>query len=171
MVGYTQVYTGNGKGKTTACLGLALRAAGAGLKVYIAQFAKGMGYSELNSICKLSEFITIKQFGRESFINKIPEQEDVAIAREGIDEVKQAVKSGKYNVVILDEINIATHYGLCSVEELLEIIETKPTDVELIISGRNADERIIEIADLVTEMREIKHYYNKGVQARIGIEK
>ncbi|MCK4469257.1 MAG: cob(I)yrinic acid a,c-diamide adenosyltransferase [Desulfobacterales bacterium] len=171
MKGYIQVYTGDGKGKTTAALGLALRAAGAGLKVYIAQFVKGMKYSELNSLAKLSEFITIKQFGRDCFIFREPEKEDIQAAQEGLKEVREIMCSGKYQMIILDEANIATYYNLFSVEELLDFIQVKPEKVELIITGRKADPRIIEAADLVTEMKEIKHYYQKGVQARDGIEK
>ncbi|MDA3833720.1 MAG: cob(I)yrinic acid a,c-diamide adenosyltransferase [Spirochaetales bacterium] len=171
MKGYIQVYTGNGKGKTTAAFGLALRAAGAGLKVYIAQFVKGMKYSELYSLAKLSEFITLKQYGRDCFINKDPDKEDIKAALEGLKEVKEIMCSGKYQMIILDEANIATYYNLFSVDDLLDFIQARPEDVELVITGRNADPRIIEEADLVTEMKEIKHYYQKGVQARDGIEK
>ncbi len=171
MKGYTQVYTGSGKGKTTAAFGLALRAAGAGLRVYIAQFVKGMKYSELDSIKKLSDFIEIKQYGRDCFIFKDPEAEDIRVAQEGLKEVSKLMQSRKYDVIILDEANIATYYKLLSVDDLLELIQTKPENVELIITGRMADPRIIEAADLVTEMKEIKHYYQKGIQARDGIEK
>jgi len=171
MKGYVQVYTGNGKGKTTAALGLALRAVGAGLKVYIAQFVKGMKYSELDSLSRLSDSITIKQYGRDCFIFKDPDKEDIRVAREGLEEVKKIMDSGEYQMIILDEANIATYYNLFTVDELLDFIRAKPEDVEVIITGRMADPRIIEEADLVTEMKEIKHYYQKGVQARDGIEK
>ena len=171
MKGYTQVYTGSGKGKTTAAFGLALRAAGAGLKVYIAQFVKGMKYSELDSIEKLSDFIEIKQYGRDCFIFRDPEAEDLRVAQEGLKEVSKLMQSRKYDVIILDEANIATYYKLFPVDDLLELIQTKPENIELIITGRKADPRIVEAADLVTEMKEIKHYYQKGVQAREGIEK
>ena len=171
MKGYTQVYTGSGKGKTTAAFGLALRAAGAGLKVYIAQFVKGMKYSELDSIEKLSDFIEIKQYGRDCFIFRDPEAEDLRVAQEGLKEVSKLMQSRKYDVIILDEANIATYYKLFPVDDLLELIQTKPENIELIITGRMADPRIIEAADLVTEMKEVKHYYQKGVQAREGIEK
>ena len=169
--GYVHVYTGNGKGKTTAAMGLAMRAAGAGFKVLIGQFVKGMDYSELHSFAKFSDQITLKQFGRRCFINKGPEAVDVLVARQGLEEVRHAVASGNYQLVIMDEANIATHYKLFSVEELLEIINTKPNNVELVITGRYADDRIMERADLVTEMREVKHYYTQGVTARVGIEK
>ena len=171
MKGYVHVYTGDGKGKTTAALGLALRAAGAGLRVYIAQFVKGMHYSELNSLTKLEEFITVKQYGRDCFINREPEKDDIQAAQKGLKEVKEIMCSGKYQMVILDEANIATYYNLFSVEELLDFIRARPKGVELVITGRAADPRIIEAADLVTEMKEVKHYYQKRVQARNGIEK
>jgi cob(I)alamin adenosyltransferase len=171
MKGYVHVYTGNGKGKTTAALGLALRAAGAGLRVYIAQFVKGMKYSEINTLEKLQELITVKQYGRSCFINRIPEKEDIRAAQEGLREVRQIMCSGKYQMIILDEANIATHYNLFSVDELLDFIRAKPKGVELVITGRAAEPQIIEEADLVTEMKEIKHYYQKGVEARDGIER
>ena len=171
MRGYVQVYTGNGKGKTTAAFGLALRAAGAGLRVYIAQFVKGMKYSELDAVEKLSDSITIKQYGRDCFIYREPDSEDIRAAREGLKEVRKIMDSGQYQMVILDEANIATYYNLFSVDDLLDFIKAKPEGVELVITGRMADPRIIEAADLVTEMKEIRHYYQKGVQARNGIEK
>ncbi len=171
MKGYIQVYTGDGKGKTTAALGLALRAAGAGLKVYIAQFVKGMRYSENDALSQLEGRIVIKQYGRDCFITKAPEEEDIQGARRGLREAKEIMCSGEYQVVILDEANIATSYNLFSVDDLLDFVNVKPEGVELVITGRNADPRIVERADLVTEMREVKHYYQKGVQARKGIEK
>jgi cob(I)alamin adenosyltransferase len=171
MKGYVQVYTGDGKGKTTAALGLALRAAGAGLNVYIAQFVKGMKYSELDVMKKLSDHITLKQYGRSHFIHDKPLDDDIRAAREGLGEVREIILSGRYQVVILDEANIATYFNLFSAEELLALIRLKPDDVELVITGRYADPRIIEAADLVTEMKEIKHYYRKGILARDGIEK
>lgn len=171
MKGYVQVYTGDGKGKTTAALGLALRASGAGLKVYIAQFVKGMKYSELNTISKLQDSITLKQYGRDCFIYKSPDTEDIKAARDGLREAKEKMLSGEYQVIILDEANIATYYSLFSVDDLLDFIRVKPDGVELLITGRRADPRVIEAADLVTEMKEIKHYYQDGVEAREGIEK
>ena len=170
MKGYIQVYTGDGKGKTTAALGLALRAAGAGLKVYFAQFVKGMDYSELHSLRKFSDNIVVKQYGRDCFIYKEPESEDIEVARRGFDEVKKIILGGKYDVVILDEINIATYYKLITVEEVIELIKSRPSNVEVVLTGRNADRRIIANADLVTEMKDIKHYYQSGVSARKGIE-
>ncbi len=171
MKGYVQVYTGDGKGKTTAALGLAVRAFGAGLNVYMAQFVKGMKYSEQETFKVLSDHLTVKQYGRGCFIKGNPAEEDIIAARDGLKEVRELMLSGKYQVLILDEANIATFYNLFSVDDLLDLINDKPADVELIITGRRADPRIIEVADLVTEMKEIKHYYQEGVVARVGIEK
>ncbi len=171
MKGYVHVYTGDGKGKTTAALGLALRAVGAGMKVYIGQFVKGMKYSELISLDMLSRYITIRQYGRDCFIFNDPQEEDIKIARDGLEEIGNVLKSGEYELVILDEANIATFYNLFSVDELLNVIRSRHESVEVVITGRKADDKIIEEADLVTEMKEIKHYYANGVAAREGIEK
>lgn len=168
--GYVHVYTGNGKGKTTAAFGLALRAAGAGLHVYIAQFVKGMSYSELEAFQRFEDLITIEQYGRECFIRSEPTDEDITLARDGLACVRAVLAAGIWDLVILDEANIATLYHLFSVEELLDLIEAKPDHVELVITGRYADERLIARADLVTEMKEVKHYYAAGVMARAGIE-
>ena len=169
--GYVQVYTGDGKGKTTAAFGLALRAAGAGLRVFIAQFVKGMKYSELDAFKRFSDLVTIKQYGRGCFIRREPTQEDIDAAQQGLQEVREIVASGEYRVVVLDEAPLANFYGLFSVEDVLELADQKPEHVELVITGRRADPRLIERADLVTEMREVKHYYREGVKARTGIEK
>jgi len=168
--GYVQVYTGNGKGKTTAALGLALRAAGAGLRVFLAQFAKGVGSSELWALALLSARIEVRQYGLASFIRGKPRKEEIDAARKGLAESRKAVLSGTYAVVILDEANVAVQLGLFSVEELLEVIDCARGRVEVVITGRGAHRRIIERADLVTEMRQIRHYYAKGVKARRGIE-
>jgi cob(I)alamin adenosyltransferase len=167
--GYVQVYTGDGKGKTTAALGLALRAAGAGLRVFIAQFVKGMEYSELRALERF-DTVEVRRYGRDCFIHREPEPEDVAAARAGLAEAREELLSGKWEVVILDEANIATHFGLFEVEDLLALIHERPKGVELVITGRRADTRVIEAADLVTEMREVKHYYEQGVPCRKGIE-
>ncbi|MBW1780169.1 MAG: cob(I)yrinic acid a,c-diamide adenosyltransferase [Deltaproteobacteria bacterium] len=171
MKGYIQVYTGNGKGKTTAAFGLALRAVGAGLRVYIAQFVKGSTYSEVKAVQRLADSITLKQYGLGCFLNRKPDAEDIRSAREGLKEVREIMRTGMYNVIILDEANIATYYNLFSVEDLLDFVKAKPEHLELVLTGRRADPRIIEAADLVTEMKEVKHYYHHGVEARIGIEK
>jgi len=168
---YIHIYTGDGKGKTTAAFGLALRAAGAGLKVYIAQFVKGMHYSELDSIKRFNDLITLKQYGRNCFIKKKPTQEDIDLARQGFEEIKQIISSEEYDVIILDEVTIAIYYNLIDENELIKLMDNKPKNLELIITGRYASPNLIEKADLVTEMKEIKHYYQKGVLARTGIEK
>lgn len=171
MKGYTQVYTGNGKGKTTAALGLAIRAAGAGLKVFIAQFIKMGEYSEIKALKRFKDLITVEQFGSGRFIKGKPSASDIEAARKGVEKIKAAFASGQHNVVIMEEANVAAGLGVLSVEDILEIMVEKPKDVELVITGRGADSRIIEKADLVTEMKEVKHYFQKGVKARIGIEK
>ena len=168
--GYVQVYTGNGKGKTTAALGLSLRAVGAGLKVYFAQFIKGSRYSEIKALDMFAEYVTLKQYGRGGYIRGTPQEEDIRLARAGLRESREIVQSGHYDIVILDEVNVAVRLGLLTVEEVLDVVEVKPDTVELVLTGRDADPRVIEKADLVTEMREIKHYFNQGVQARTGIE-
>lgn len=168
--GYVQVYTGDGKGKTTAAIGLAIRAIGAGLKVYMAQFVKGMPYAELESLKKFSDKMVVKQYGSDCFIINEPTQDDIYMATKGLREVEEIIKSGDYDVVILDEANIGTYFNLFTVDDLLGLIDNKPDHVELVFTGRKADERLIERTDLVTEMKEIKHYYNHGVEARDGIE-
>lgn len=169
--GFIQIYTGDGKGKTTAALGLALRAAGAGLKVFIAQFIKSGDYSEIKALERYADLITVKQYGLGRFIKGAPAAEDVAAAREGIKAIRQAFSSGDCQVVIMEEGNVAASCGLFPVEEILSLMEEKPDRVELVITGRGADPRVIGKADLVTEMRAVKHYYQAGVAARTGIEK
>ncbi len=169
--GYVQVYTGDGKGKTTAALGLALRAAGAGLKVYIGQFIKGMHYAELDALKRFEDLITIKQFGSGCFIHGDPTPEDIELARQGLQLMKDVVAAGDHDVVILDEANVSVFLGLFTTQDLLDVIDVKPEHVELVITGRRAPQEVIDRADLVTEMREIKHYYTQGVEAREGIEK
>jgi cob(I)alamin adenosyltransferase len=168
--GYIHVYTGNGKGKTTAAIGIAVRAAGAGLKVFIAQFIKKRRCSEHHMFERLSDSITFKQYGRGFILNRKPDRFDRKAAQNGLEELREILTSKEYDVVILDEANVATHLHLISVEDLLSLMEMKPKGTELIITGRHADERVIEMADIVTEMREIKHYGRKGVKARVGIE-
>ncbi len=168
--GYVHIYTGDGKGKTTAAIGLALRAAGAGMKVFIAQFLKGKPSSEFIPLAKLSDSITFAQYGRDCLIKDKPTEEDKASAQHGLAESRQAIMSGRYDLVIMDEANIAVWFNLISVDDLLDLIKKKPAHVELVITGRKADPRLIEAADLVTEMKEIKHYYTQGIPARYGIE-
>ncbi len=169
--GYVQVYTGDGKGKTTAAIGLAVRATGAGLKVYIAQFIKQGDYSEIKALKKFGDMISIEQFGLGRFVEGKPSKEDIDTARNGLQKAKQIMLSNDYDVVILDEANVALDLGLFSQQELLDVIIAKPDHVEIIITGRRASARILDYADLVTEMKPVKHYYEKGVAARTGIEK
>ncbi len=168
--GYIQIYTGNGKGKTTAALGLALRASAYGKKIFIGQFVKGMKYGELESIKKFSDTITLKQFGRDCFIFNDPEPEDIEAARKGWDEVNAILIENNIDILILDEIGIAIHYKLIRTQEVIDFIKRKPTEMELIMTGRYIPEELFELADLVTEMKEIKHYYTRDVPAREGIE-
>lgn len=168
--GYVQVYTGNGKGKTTAAIGLSIRAAGAGLNVLFVQFVKGSEYSEHKALKKFDN-ITVKQFGRKNFIHSKPTKDDIEKAKEGYDFVISVFKENRYDVVVLDEANIAVFFKLFSSDDLVKLIKLKPDNVELVITGRYATEDVINAADLVTEMREIKHYYAEGVVARVGIEK
>ncbi|SHJ86780.1 cob(I)alamin adenosyltransferase [Tangfeifania diversioriginum] len=168
--GYIHVYTGNGKGKTTAALGLALRAVGAGKKVFFAQFVKGKIYSEIEAIKKFVPGITIKQFGLGCFIVEKPTDADIQAARKGLTEVADILKSEKYDVVVLDEATIALYYQLFSIDEFLDVLKNKNPKTEVVVTGRYAPQELIKLADLVTEMKEVKHYYTKGVEARKGIE-
>ena len=170
--GLIQVYTGNGKGKTSAALGLALRAVGHGLKVLIIQFMKGnFKYGELESARKLSPYLTIIPTGRETFVSKShPDPADFQRAQEGFSLAKKAIENREFDIVILDEINMAVDYGLIPLSDLLQLIDSKPETVELVLTGRNAKSEIMDKADLVTEMVELKHYYHKGVKVRKGIE-
>jgi cob(I)alamin adenosyltransferase len=171
MKGYVQVYTGDGKGKTTAAIGLAVRAVGAGLKVFIGQFVKGMEYSELKALERFAPQLKVRQYGRKAFVHNTPTEEDFRLAREGYEDIRRAINSKQYELVILDEANIAVYFSLLTVEDLLALIDGKPDSVELVFTGRKADQRLLERADLVTEMTEVKHYYQKGIVARDGIEK
>jgi cob(I)alamin adenosyltransferase len=171
MKGYIQVYTGNGKGKTTAALGLSIRAAGAGLRIFIAQFLKKGDYSEIKALERFSDLITIEQYGLGRFIKGKPSSEDIKAGKKGLERIKSIIEAGNHDIVIIEEGNVAVMCGLFSAQDLLDEIEKKPENMEIVITGRGAVAEIIEKADLVTEMKEIKHYYHKGVKARIGIEK
>ena len=168
--GYVQVYTGNGKGKTTAALGLAIRAAGAGMRVYIGQFLKQGCYNELESLKRFSDLVVIEQFGTGQYVFGEPTDEDRTAAAKAYRALADAVASGKYDVVIMEEANVSLSFGLITEKDLFQIIDNKPEGVEIIITGRGATPALIEKADLVTEMKSIKHYYEKGVIARKGIE-
>ena len=170
--GMLQVYTGNGKGKTTAALGQALRAIGHGFKVYIIQFMKGYGeYGELKAAKRLYPNLIIEQFGRVKHVNKEkPEKVDYELAEKALLKAKEIVESGDWDMVVLDEVNIALNFGLISLDKVLEVIKAKPKHVELVFTGRYAPKEIIDLAELVSEVVEIKHPYHKGVKPRIGIE-
>lgn len=167
--GQIHIYTGNGKGKTTAALGLSLRAVCAGKKVFFGQFIKGMDYSELKVVEYLPGF-EIQQFGRDCFIYNEPKEEDILAAREGLNICKEIIKNKDYDLVVLDELNIALYYKLFPVEEVIEMLENRADKVEIVITGRYAPQELIDLAHLVTEMKEIKHYYKTGLKARLGIE-
>jgi cob(I)alamin adenosyltransferase len=171
--GFIQVYTGNGKGKTTAALGLALRAAGHGFSTFIGQFLKGQRYGELKSVRRLSPLITIRQYGHRGFVHVTdnPCDEDIRRARRGFEQCFRAMLSGKYRIVVLDEINVALHFRLLERQDVERLLDRKPAEVELVLTGRYAPPWLVRRADLVTEMKDRKHYYDKGVRARIGIEK
>jgi cob(I)alamin adenosyltransferase len=165
-----QLYTGNGKGKTTAALGLTLRAAGAGLRVFFGQFMKNTATSELRTLKLLDANVVFKQFGSGSYIINAPAEKDFECALAGFTEVEYAVKSGSFDMVVADEICTALYYKLIDIEKTLELVKNCPNKTELVFTGRYACGALIEAADLVTEMREVKHFYADGVPARKGIE-
>lgn len=170
--GFVQIYTGNGKGKTTAAIGQAVRAAGFGLKTYIAQFMKEFPYNELKSLVHLNEWITIEQFAGDDFVYKkqLPPQEEIDKAEKGLITATENMLSENYDLIILDEALVSIYFKLITTEHLLDIINIKPPQIEMIITGRYCPQEIIDKADLVTEMKEIKHYYQKGIISRRGIE-
>lgn len=170
--GFVQIYTGNGKGKSTAAIGQAVRAAGFGLKSYIAQFMKEYPYSELVSLKHLSELISVEQFGGDEFVYKkeLPAEEELAKAKRGLQTARDKMLSGDYDIIILDEVIVAIYFKLFETKDIVEFIKSKPENVELILTGRYCPEELIDLADLVTEMQEIKHYYQKGITSRKGIE-
>jgi cob(I)alamin adenosyltransferase len=169
--GHVQVYTGDGKGKTTAALGLALRASGRGLQTYVGQFMKGQHYGELDAV-RDNPFITIEQYGDVRCIHREEAtSEHVRQAQQGLERAREAMRSGKYDIIVLDEVNVTIWFGLLQVDDVLAFIDQRPEHVELVLTGRRAPQKLIERADLVTEMRPVKHYYEQGVMARKGIER
>jgi len=170
LKGLVHVYTGNGKGKTTAAFGLALRSVGAGMKVFIGQFVKGKQYNENMAVARYLKNVTVKQYGLGCFIVNTPTEDDIRAAGKGLGEMRKIIQEGKHDLVIMDEVNIALFYKLIDVNQLIEIIKAKPDHVELVLTGRYAPQEIIDMADLVTEMKEVKHYYQQGIEARDGIE-
>jgi len=190
--GYVQVYTGNGKGKTTAAIGLTIRALGAGKRVLFLQFMKAKSYSEHKILTTISPNLKLETLGKPFFVARKedldsatlakwqdkcvifekgnPPREYVELIQNGITFAKEGAQSGEYDLIVLDEINVALYYELISLDNVLNLIKAKKPEVELVLTGRNCPQEIIQLADLVTEMREVKHYYSEGVEARVGIE-
>lgn len=170
--GYTHIYTGNGKGKTSAALGLAFRAAGSGLRSLVIQFMKGQQSGEIEAAAKLDGLVTIEQYGSDRFCR--PDdgsfEEHREFALKGLDRSRAVMAGGEYSIVVLDEIITAAKFGIVSNQEIIELIRSKPESIELVLTGRGASDDLIAHADLVTEMREVRHYYQKGVAPRKGIE-
>lgn len=175
--GYIHIYTGNGKGKTTAAFGLALRAVCAGKNVYIGQFIKSMSYHEnrLTALLSVADssfgHLQIDLLGRGCFIRKDPDEIDIQMAHEGLRKCAEAMKDEQYDVVILDELNVALYFHLLEVEEVLSVLHEKNWSTEVVITGRKAPQQLIDVADLVTDMQEVKHYYQQGVLSRDGIDR
>jgi cob(I)alamin adenosyltransferase len=168
--GLIHVYTGNGKGKTTAAIGLGIRAAGNNLKVLMIQFMKGRRYSELDALDHIKNF-TVVQFGRDEFVSKEhPEQIDIDLAQKGLTYAKDVIQKGTYDLVILDEINVALDYHLIALQDVLRVLQEKPETVEVVLTGRYAPPDIVKDADVVSEILEIKHPYQTGVTSRKGID-
>ena len=171
MKGYIQIYTGNGKGKTTTALGLTIRAVGAGKKVFIGQFLKSGKYSEMNSLKRFPEQVFVEHYGLGKFVKGKPSEEDIKAGKEGYKKIRRILEKGEHDLVIIDEGNVAVKYGLIPEQSLLDLFEMKPGHVELVVTGRGATQAVIDRADLVIELQEIKHYFKQGVKARVGIEK
>ncbi|MFW6115682.1 MAG: cob(I)yrinic acid a,c-diamide adenosyltransferase [Chloroflexota bacterium] len=169
--GYVQIYTGDGKGKTTAALGLALRASGHGLHTYVGQFMKGQRYGELDAL-RDNPYITLEQYGDTHHIyEESVTADDVERARCGLALARDAMLSGEYDILVLDEVSVAIWFGLLETDDILAFLDQRPEDVEVVLTGRRAPQELIHRAHLVTEMRPLKHYYEQGVVARPGIER
>jgi cob(I)alamin adenosyltransferase len=169
--GYIHIYTGNGKGKTTAALGLAVRAAGYGMKTYIGQFMKGQHYGELTALHD-HPCITIEQYGDVDCVHREEiTQKHVDQAQQGLKRAREIMRSNHYDIIILDEINVAVWFELISTRQVLEFLDHRPKHVEIILTGRRAPSAFVEIADVVSEVKEVKHYYRRGIIARTGIER
>ena len=171
QLGYIHIYCGDGKGKTTASLGLVLRAAGAGMQIYFGQFMKKGNTSEIRALREfLSGAVTVEQYGSGAELSGPDRERDAACARAGYEKAREALVSGKYDLVVLDEILVAEHLGLLAVDDLLRLMDQRPEHTELVLTGRWAAEQVCQRADLVTEMGEVKHYFHAGLPARTGIE-
>ena len=168
--GLIMVYTGPGKGKTTAAVGQALRALGHGYRVYMIHFMKGRDYGEFLSLENFSSATVVKA-GRDEFVKRgDPDPVDLELAKRGFAHVSEALKSGKYDIVVMDEINVAMDFGLIPVQDVVKLLKSKPSGIDVILTGRNAPAEIIDVADLASEVKEIKHHYQAGVNSRKGIE-
>jgi cob(I)alamin adenosyltransferase len=169
--GLVIVITGSGKGKTTAAFGQALRAIGQNYNVFVLQFMKGRKYGEFIAAEKYLPRLTIQMSGLDSFVMRDnPAAIDIELAQKGLDAARKAIKSGKYDMVILDEINVALDFNLIKLKEVIDLIKNKPPALDLILTGRYAPAKIIKIADTVSEVLEVKHHYNAGIKDRAGIE-
>ncbi len=169
--GLVHVYTGDGKGKTTAAFGLAMRAVGRGWRVLVIQFLKGRESGEVLAAKRLAPELVVKRFGSETFVSPTsPSEEDVRLAQEGLREAEEALTSGRYDLVILDEVNVAVSMGLLSEEEVINAVERRAKGVEVVLTGRNAPQSFIDLADYVTEFVEVKHPFKQGLPAREGVE-
>lgn len=168
-MGYLHIYTGNGKGKTTAAFGLAVRGLYAGKRVYIGQFVKGMKYNE-TQLTEDFDTIEIEQYGETCMIDREPTENDYKLAQEGLVKINKILQDPQYDIVILDEVTIALYYKLFSVIDLLDILNQREPEKEVVLTGRYAPQELIDMADLVTEMKEVKHYYKQGVLSRDGID-
>ncbi|MBM4285584.1 MAG: cob(I)yrinic acid a,c-diamide adenosyltransferase [Deltaproteobacteria bacterium] len=169
--GYIQVYTGDGKGKTTCALGLAFRAVGQGFKVFVVHFMKGRDTGESKAALRLAPDLTLQFFGKAGFVNlKSPSPDDLAQVQDAWALARDVIEAGVHDLVVLDEFNLALAYRLISLEEALAVLRARPPHVEVVLTGRQAPPEVIEMADLVTEMRPVKHYYQAGVRSRAGIE-
>jgi cob(I)alamin adenosyltransferase len=169
--GLIQVYTGDGKGKTTCALGLALRAVGQGFKVYMVQFLKGRETGEMQAAARLAPDLTLRSFGRPGLVNlRSPAPADLDLARQALDLAETLINAGEHDLVILDEINLALTYNLIPLDEVLTMLRERPPWVEVVLTGRQAPPEVVALADLVTEMRPVKHYFEAGVKSRRGIE-
>jgi cob(I)alamin adenosyltransferase len=171
MSGEILVVTGNGKGKTTYALGLCIKAAGAGKKVFLGQFIKGSEYSEIKALKRLKDLITVEQFGLGRFLDGVPHPEDRMHAQKGFERVAAVLNTNDFHLVVLDEANVALKYNLFSLSDFVAAIQNRSAGVSVVVTGREAHPDIIELADEVIEMKAIKHYFQTGVPARVGIEK
>jgi len=168
--GIVMLFTGNGKGKTTAAVGAAVRAAGHGMRVFMIQFMKGRFYGELSAAEHLPN-LTIEQYGRDEFVDpRNPDPIDVELAGKGWERAEQLVRSGESRLIVLDEINVAVSFGLVPLERVVDLVRTRPAGIDMILTGRYAPAELIELADTVTEMKEVKHHFNSGIAMRKGIE-